>query len=59
MPNRIQLRRTEGWRFWLGGLGTACPEGRAKTEQAAKNALLAQGMDRLQRALREQEESAA
>jgi hypothetical protein len=29
------------WRFWLGSSGTASPEGRAKSELAAKNALLA------------------
>lgn len=29
------------WRFWLGSSGTACPEGRTKSELAAKNALLA------------------
>jgi hypothetical protein len=29
------------WRLWLGSMGTAAPEGRAKSELAAKNALLA------------------
>lgn len=33
------------WRFWLATPGAACPEGRAKTEQAARNALLAQGAE--------------
>lgn len=38
------------WRFWLGSLSTACPEGRAKTEQAAKNAILAEARDWLAKA---------
>lgn len=35
------------WRFWLG---TACPEGRAKTEKAAKKAILGQAKDWLRKA---------
>lgn len=39
---------TEGgrwlWRFWLGGV-TRTKEGRAKTERAAKDALLAEAKD--------------
>lgn len=38
------------WRFWLGSLGTTCPEGRAKSEQAAKNAILGQAKDWLRKA---------
>lgn len=37
------------WRWWLGGT-TATKEGRAKTEQAAKNAILAEGRDWLRKA---------
>lgn len=35
------------WSFWLGGQGSICPGpgGRAKSEQAAKNALLAEARD--------------
>ena len=45
-----QHRHPGVWRFWLGSIGTACPEGRAKTEQAAKNALLAEAKDWLRKA---------
>lgn len=38
------------WRFWLGSHGTVCPEGRASTEQAAKNAILAEAKDWLRKA---------
>lgn len=38
------------WRFWLGSSGTACPEGRAKTELAAKNALISEARDWLRKA---------
>lgn len=39
------------WRFWLGSLTvTACSNGRAKSEQAAKNALLAAARDWLRKA---------
>ena len=37
------------WRWWLGGV-TATKEGRAKTEQAAKNAILAEARDWLRKA---------
>lgn len=38
------------WSFWLGAHGTAYREGRAKGEQAAKNALLAEARDWLRKA---------
>ena len=37
------------WRFWLGTI-TSGKEGRAKTEQAAKNAILAEARDWLRKA---------
>lgn len=37
------------WRFWLGTL-TAAKEGRAKTQMAAKNAILAEALDWLRKA---------
>jgi hypothetical protein len=37
------------WRFWLGGV-TGTKEGRAKTELAAKSALLAEARDWLRKA---------
>lgn len=33
------------WRLWLGSAVTACPNGRAKTEDAAKAALMACAKD--------------
>jgi hypothetical protein len=49
-PNITTLTRPEWtWRFWLGGV-TATKEGRAKTEQAAMNAILAEARDWLARA---------
>lgn len=38
------------WRLWLGGPGDSRHHGRAKSEQAAKNALLAAGTDWLRKA---------
>lgn len=46
------------WRFWLSGLHHHVPEGRAKTEQAAKNALLGHLRDWLRAAGLRQEEQA-
>lgn len=37
------------WRFWLGQMSVA-KDGRAKTEQAAKNAILAEAQDWLRKA---------
>jgi hypothetical protein len=38
------------WRFWLNGSDTVAKEGRAKTEIAAKNAILAEARDWLRKA---------
>jgi hypothetical protein len=38
------------WRFWISTYGNVLPEGHAKTEQAAKNALLAEARDWLRKA---------
>lgn len=49
-PNVTTLIRPDWlWRFWLGGV-TATKEGRAKTEQAARNAILSEAWDWLRRA---------
>jgi len=45
-PNRLPWV----WRWWLGGSSCVAKEGRAKTEQAAKNAILAEGRDWLRKA---------
>lgn len=48
-PNITTLHRPVWvWRFWLAY--GACPEGKAKTEQAAKDALLAEAQDWLRKA---------
>lgn len=50
-PNVTTLTRPEWrWSFWLGSSGTAYREGRAKTEQAAKNAILDKARDWLRAA---------
>lgn len=45
-----QHRHPWAWRFWLGSMGTTAREGGAKTEQAAKNAILAEARDWLRKA---------
>lgn len=49
-PNVTTLNRPDWlWRFWLGTI-TSGKEGRAKSEQAAKNAILAEARDWLKKA---------
>lgn len=38
------------WRFWLNGSSTVAKEGRAKTELAAKNAILSEAREWLHKA---------
>ncbi len=45
-----QDRHPWAWRFWLGSSGMECPTGHAKSEQAAKNAILAEAKEWLRKA---------